>query len=311
MAPGHRRDSMLTGVHRRRREHGHDADGHRRKQQVAAPTAQTQLSHCIGCHTAHRTAITFRSSTPGRGARSSRGVKPDATGKTALRFRGTRELSCTMPGHGDTVWHADGVPVPWNGPMASPRRIGPRREARHRATQMKDWHPALEQPELAAGTPRLARPDLEATTTTNGLMVPTAATAYGYLQPMNDPHPASAFPTWSHDGKSIVYVSVALPEPRDSRSSAERRTAGSTRARPTFTRFPSRASRAARRRLLRLHLSTARPRPGSKSTIRRSLRTTSSSPYTRSRRTGDVRQPQRRALGRSAPAGADKRRPSS
>ena len=28
-----------------------------------------------------------------------------------------------------------------------------------------------------------------------------------------DPHPAAAFPTWSHDGKSIVYVSVACPNP--------------------------------------------------------------------------------------------------
>ena len=33
------------------------------------------------------------------------------------------------------------------------------------------------------------------------------------MQHTGDPHPAAAFPTWSHDGKSIVYVSVACPNP--------------------------------------------------------------------------------------------------
>ena len=62
---------------------------------------------------------------------------------------------------------------------------------------------------------RLAWVDLNstATTTTNGQTNPTPNAAFGFLDRTGDPHPAAAFPTWSHDGKSIVYVSVACPNP--------------------------------------------------------------------------------------------------
>ena len=62
---------------------------------------------------------------------------------------------------------------------------------------------------------RLAWVDLKstATTTTNGQTNPTRGVAFDYLTSTGDPHPAAAFPTWSHDGNSIVYVSVACPNP--------------------------------------------------------------------------------------------------
>ena len=62
---------------------------------------------------------------------------------------------------------------------------------------------------------RLAWVDLKstATTTTNGQTNPTRGVAWDYLTRTGDPHPAAAFPTWSRDGNSIVYVSVACPNP--------------------------------------------------------------------------------------------------
>ena len=74
-----------------------------------------------------------------------------------------------------------------------------------------------------------------------------AATAFDYMQHTGDPHPAAAFPTWSHDGNTIVYVSVACPNPGQ-RTAAARRTGASTRAPRISTRFPTRTRRAARRR---------------------------------------------------------------
>jgi hypothetical protein len=84
------------------------------------------------------------------------------------------------------------------------------------ATQVQDitmpWGPPIG-PNWQPG--RLAWVDIRsrATMMTGRQVDPKQGEAFGYLARNGDPHPAAAFPTWSHDGESIVYVSVACPDP--------------------------------------------------------------------------------------------------
>jgi Tol biopolymer transport system component len=184
------------------------------KQQVALQNGATQSSHCIGCHagTPDGDYVAFVDAWPWAAAFA--GVKPGMSGYALPGFAGgtcTDWNNCTAP--------KTFVQYPWNGPMAfSPAHWsadGSGEKIAIIATQVQDittpW---------GVGTPnwqpgRLAWVDLKstATTVTNGQTNPTRGVAFDYLTRTGDPHPAAAFPTWSHDGNSIVYVSVACPNP--------------------------------------------------------------------------------------------------
>jgi hypothetical protein len=183
-------------------------------QQVALQNGKTQGSHCIGCHvgTPDGDYVAFVDAWPWGAAFA--GVKPGITGDPLPGFAGgtcTDWNNCTTP--------KTFVQYPWNGPMAfSPAHwavddVG--EKIAIIATQIKDitmpWGPGG--PNYQPG--RLAWVDLKstATTTTNGQTNPTPGVAFDFLARTGDPHPAAAFPAWSRDGSSIVYVSVECPKP--------------------------------------------------------------------------------------------------
>jgi WD40-like Beta Propeller Repeat len=184
-------------------------------QPVALQDGKTQGSHCIGCHTGTPDGdyVAFVDAWPWGAAFA--GVKPGITGAALPGFTGgpCRDWNnCDAP--------KTFVQYPWNGPMTfSPAHwafddLGERMAII--ATQVQDitmpWGPPVG-PNWQPG--RLAWVDLRstATTTTNGQTNPTRGVAWDYLARTGDPHPAAAFPTWSRDGASIVYVSVACPNP--------------------------------------------------------------------------------------------------
>jgi WD40-like Beta Propeller Repeat len=183
-------------------------------QQVSLQSGKTQSSHCIGCHTGTPDGdyVSFVDAWPWGAAFA--GVKPGLTGQALPGFAGgtcTDWNNCTAP--------KTFVQYPWNGPMTfSPmhwalddvgEKIG------IIATQVQDITMPWGQGSPNWQPGRLAWVDLKstATTTTNGQVNPTPGVAFGILNRTGDPHPAAAFPTWSHDGSSIVYVSAACPNP--------------------------------------------------------------------------------------------------
>jgi hypothetical protein len=183
-------------------------------QQVGTQNGTTQGSHCIGCHvgTPDGDFVAFVDSWPWAAAFA--GVKPDPAN--------SNRTGAAMPGFAGgvcTSWNACSTPrtfvqYPWAGPVTfSPAHWGVGDKKAIMMTQMvnitmpwatDNWQPG-----------RLAWVDLEssATVTTNGQINPAEGQAFGYLARTGDPHPAAAFPNWSHDGRTIVYSSTACPSP--------------------------------------------------------------------------------------------------
>jgi hypothetical protein len=184
-------------------------------QPVALQNGMTQGSHCIGCHTGTPDGnyVAFVDAWPWGAAFA--GVKPDITGAALPGFAGGSCKdwnNCTAP--------KTFVQYPWNGPMTfSPAHwalddvLGERIAII--ATQVQDVTMPWGQGSPNWQPGRLAWVDIRstATTTTNGQTNPTRGVAFDYLARTGDPNPAAAFPTWSRDGNSIVYVSVACPNP--------------------------------------------------------------------------------------------------
>jgi hypothetical protein len=183
-------------------------------QQVGTQDGPTQGSHCIGCHTGTPDGdyVGFVDSWPWAAAFA--GVKPDPT---------TQKTGAAMPGFAGgtcTSWNNCTTPrtfvqYPWAGPMTfSPAHWMAGDKKAVMVTQMKtvtmpwstdNWQPG-----------RLVWVDLEqsaATTPYNGQINPTEGVAFGYLARTGDPHPAAAFPNWSHSGKTIVYASTVCASP--------------------------------------------------------------------------------------------------
>ena len=239
-------------------------------QPVALQNGMTQGSHCIGCHTGTPDGdyVAFVDAWPWGAAFA--GVKPGITGDALPGFAGgpcDDWNTCDAP--------KTFVQYPWNGPMTFSPAHWAFDELGERiaiiATQVQDITMPWGQGSPNWQPGRLAWVDLKstATTTTNGQTNPTRGVAWDYLARTGDPHPAAAFPTWSRDGNSIVYVSVACPNP-GSRTAAARRTGASTRAPRICTRFPTPTRPVALRRRSR-----ARRAPTRRSTTRRFLPTTS------------------------------------
>jgi len=185
------------------------------QQQVALQNGVTQKSHCIGCHTGTPDGdfVAFVDAWPWGAAFA--GVKHGTIGDALPGYVGGQ---CTD-------WNNCKTPktfaqYPWNGPMTFSRaHWSAYGDAGDRtaiiATQIQDITMPWGQGSPNWQPGRLAWIDLKSsmTTTTNGQTNPTRGVAFDYLPVSGDPHPAAAFPTWSHDGNSIVYVSVACPSP--------------------------------------------------------------------------------------------------
>ena len=183
-------------------------------QPVALQNGKTQGSHCIGCHTGTPDGdyVAFVDAWPWGAAFA--GVKPGLTGAALPGFTGgpcTDWNNCEAP--------KTFVQYPWNGPMTFSPAHWAFDDCGERiaiiATQVQDITMPWGQGSPNWQPGRLAWVDLKstATTTTNGQTNPTRGVAWDYLTRTGDPHPAAAFPTWSRDGNSIVYVSVACPNP--------------------------------------------------------------------------------------------------
>jgi hypothetical protein len=185
------------------------------QQQVALQNGLTQKSHCIGCHngTPDGDFVAFVDAWPWGAAFA--GIRPTMIGDALPGFVGgecTDWNTCKSP--------KTFAQYPWNGPMTfSPAHWSAYGDPGDRiaiiATQIQDITMPWGQGSPNWQPGRLAWIDLKSssTTTTNGQTNPTRGTAFDYLPVSGDPHPAAAFPTWSHDGNSIVYVSVACPMP--------------------------------------------------------------------------------------------------
>ncbi len=182
-------------------------------QQVGTQDGATQGSHCIGCHTGTPDGdyVGFVDSWPWAAAFA--GVKPDPT---------TQKTGAAMPNFAGgmcTNWNTCTTPktflqYPWAGPITySPAHWVAGDKKAVMMTQMVDIKMPWSMDNWRPG--RLAWVDLESTATTpyNGQINPTEGVAFGYLARTGDPHPAAAFPNWSHNGKTIVYASTACPSP--------------------------------------------------------------------------------------------------
>jgi Tol biopolymer transport system component len=131
-------------------------------------------------------------------------------------------LGCTAANNTQcpTTTPPTAIQYAWGGPMtfskahwtdpsvATGERIG------IMASQMLDYNNPYATDDTQAG--KLMWLDFGSTATMmaqNGLQVPVMGTAYGYLARTGDPNPAAGFPNWSADGKTVVYVSAACPQP--------------------------------------------------------------------------------------------------
>jgi hypothetical protein len=172
---------------------------------------KTNDSHCIGCHTGTPDGdyVAFVDAWPWGAAFA--GVKPGYTGNALPGFEGSPKC---------TDWNNCDSPktfaqYPWNGPMTfSPARWTSSEKLAVIATQVQDITTPWGQGSPNWQPGRLAWVDLQskATTTTNGQINPARGVAFDYLTRTGDTK-AAAFPTWSRDGNTIVYVSVACPSP--------------------------------------------------------------------------------------------------
>jgi len=172
---------------------------------------KTNDSHCIGCHTGTPDGdyVAFVDAWPWGAAFA--GVRPDLTGKPLPGFAGS--MKCTDWNNCESP--KTFVQYPWNGPMTfSPARWTASEKLAVIATQVQDITTPWGQGSPNWQPGRLAWIDLQstATTTTNGQVNPTRGVAFDYLTRTGDTK-AAAFPTWSRDGRTIVYVSVACPSP--------------------------------------------------------------------------------------------------
>ena len=185
------------------------------KQPVTLQDGRTQGSHCIGCHTATPDGnyVAFVDAWPWSAAFAA--VKPGMVGAALPGFSGgpcDDWNTCTQP--------KTFLQYPWNGPMTFSPAHWSLDDSGERiaiiSTQVQDitmpWGPPVG-PNWQPG--RLAWVDVRSTATmmTGRQSDPKQGEAFGFLARNGDPHPAAAFPTWSHDGESIVYVSVACPDP--------------------------------------------------------------------------------------------------
>jgi hypothetical protein len=185
------------------------------KQPVTLQDGRTQGSHCIGCHTATPDGdyVAFVDAWPWSAAFA--GVKPGIVGEALPGFAGgpcKDWNTCDQP--------KTFMQYPWNGPMTfSPAHWSLDNSGERIAivaTQVQDikmpWGPPVG-PNWQPG--RLAWVDIRsrATMMTGRQMDPQQGIAFDYLATKGDPNPAAAFPTWSHDGNTIVYVSVSCPDP--------------------------------------------------------------------------------------------------
>jgi len=185
------------------------------KQPVTLQDGRTQGSHCIGCHTATPDGdyVAFVDAWPWSAAFA--GVKPGIIGAPLPGFSGgpcDDWNTCTQP--------KTFLQYPWNGPMTFSPAHWSLDSSGERiaiiATQVQDikmpWGPPVG-PNWQPG--RLAWVDIrsQATMMTGVQVDPKQGVAFDYLTTKGDPNPAAAFPTWSHDGDTIVYVSVACPDP--------------------------------------------------------------------------------------------------
>jgi hypothetical protein len=185
------------------------------KQPVTLQDGRTQGSHCIGCHSATPDGdyVAFVDAWPWSAAFAA--VKPGMVGAALPGFSGgpcDDWNTCTQP--------KTFLQYPWNGPMTFSPAHWSFGDSGERiaiiSTQVQDitmpWGPPVG-PNWQPG--RLAWVDVRSTATmlTGRQSDPKQGEAFGFLARNGDPHPAAAFPTWSHDGESIVYVSVACPDP--------------------------------------------------------------------------------------------------
>jgi hypothetical protein len=174
-------------------------------------------SRCIGCHvgTPDGSYVSYVDAWPWPGVFAN--VSADATmhGKGLPNY-----LGCTAANN----TQCPATPAPtliqyaWGGPMAfsktywtdvsgaSGSRLG------IMSSQMVDWTQPWATDDITAG--KLIWIDFNSTANmmaNSGVYIPVSGTAFGTL-PTGDKN-AQGFPNWSEDGKTVVYVSAACPNP--------------------------------------------------------------------------------------------------
>ena len=211
-------DSMLMGFTVGDESTVRDAEDHRRQaagRVAERPDPELALHRLPHGHARRRLRRVRRRLAVGRGVRGrqAREGRRRVHGQPAAELRGRNV-------HGLEQLHdaQDVRPVPVERPddvLARALERRGRQDRDHRDAG-SGHHDALGTgvAELAAGSARLGRSRIRRRRRRRTARpTPHSASAFGFLQHTGDPHPAAAFPTWSHDGKSIVYVSVACPNP--------------------------------------------------------------------------------------------------
>lgn len=185
-------------------------------QQVVQPTGtqggMTQPSHCIGCHvgTPDGNYVAFIDAWPWSGVFA--GISPSNTGKS-LVMNDYSGASCTS--WNTCTGNRTFVQYPWGGGFAfSPAHWPADGMAGERIAIMASQLPASDTTspwntdDKLPGNLVWIDTQSTAITMNNGQPWPTQGTAYGYMQHTGDLG-GVAFPTWSNDGKTIVYASTA------------------------------------------------------------------------------------------------------
>ena len=186
----------------------------------------TRNSRCIGCHvgTPDGNYVSYVDAWPWPAVLANVSADMTLHGQALPGYLGCNaplNTTCTATNPPTVIQYAWGGPMTfskahWTDP-ASP--VTPVERIGIMSSQMVDFNNPYATDDAYPG--KLMWIDFTSTATsmaTNGLQVPVANTAYGYLQTTGDKN-AAGFPNWSADGSTIVYVSAACPNPGTSNPS--------------------------------------------------------------------------------------------
>ena len=180
------------------------------QQQVATQNGNTQGSHCIGCHvgTPDGNYVGFVDAWPWGAALAD--IQSSNLGQALTTISGSSYAGGTCSNWNSCTGPRTYLQYPWMGPMTfSKAHWSAGDQIAIIAAQLptSDLTMPWNTDDFAPGNLVWLNTESTAGTTTNGVPIPLRGTAFDYMQHTGDLG-GVAFPTWSHDGNTIVYAST-------------------------------------------------------------------------------------------------------